>query len=169
LPTPAALSAETIRRTASRLPDEIPRTLMAALQYVVEGGHTLSGTIRPSGNKNAALPIICAALLTEHPVTLENVPRIRDVETLVELIASAGAEVQWSARNTLHIHAKTVSGAKLDPVLCRKIRASILLAGPLLARCGEIQLPPPGGDVIGRRRVDTHFLALERLGASFDL
>jgi UDP-N-acetylglucosamine 1-carboxyvinyltransferase len=142
---------------------------MNALQFVVQGGHTLSGTIRPSGNKNAALPIICAALITDHPVTLENVPRIRDVETLVELIASAGAEVQWSARNTLEIHAKTLQAATLDPVLCRKIRASILLAAPLLARCGEIRLPPPGGDVIGRRRVDTHFLALEQLGASFDL
>jgi UDP-N-acetylglucosamine 1-carboxyvinyltransferase len=142
---------------------------MNALQFVVQGGHRLSGTIRPSGNKNAALPIICAALLTEHPVTLENVPRIRDVETLVELIASAGAEVRWISRNSLHIHAKTLRAANLDPVLCRKIRASILLAGPLLARCGEIELPPPGGDVIGRRRVDTHFLALERLGASFDL
>jgi UDP-N-acetylglucosamine 1-carboxyvinyltransferase len=142
---------------------------MNALQFVVQGGHKLSGTIRPSGNKNAALPIVCAALLTDQPVTLENVPRIRDVETLVELIASIGAEVRWSGRNTLEIHAKTLHPANLDPVLCRKIRASILLAGPLLARCGEIELPPPGGDVIGRRRVDTHFLALERLGASFDL
>ena len=142
---------------------------MSALQFVVQGGQTLSGTIRPSGNKNAALPIICAALLTDQPVTLENVPRIRDVETLVELIASAGVDVSWTSRNTLHIHAKTVVSTKLDPVLCRKIRASILLAGPLLARCGQIELPPPGGDVIGRRRVDTHFLALERLGAVFEL
>jgi UDP-N-acetylglucosamine 1-carboxyvinyltransferase len=142
---------------------------MSALQYVVEGGRRLSGTIRPSGNKNAALPIVCAALLTEHPVVLENVPRIRDVETLVELIASTGVEVRWAERNTLHIHAKHVASSKLDPELCRKIRASILLAAPMLARCGEIELPPPGGDVIGRRRVDTHFLALERLGASFDL
>ncbi len=143
--------------------------MSSALQFVVEGGHTLSGTIRPSGNKNAALPIICGALLTEHPVILENVPRIRDVETLVELIASAGVDVTWAERNTLHIHAKTVQSAKLDPVLCKKIRASILLAGPMLARCGHIELPPPGGDVIGRRRVDTHFLALERLGASFEV
>ncbi len=142
---------------------------MSALQFVVQGGHKLSGTIRPSGNKNAALPIICAALLTEHPVFLENVPRIRDVETLVELIASAGVDLEWTGQNTLRIHAKTVQSTKLDPVLCRKIRASILLAGPLLARCGHIELPPPGGDVIGRRRVDTHFLALERLGASFEL
>jgi UDP-N-acetylglucosamine 1-carboxyvinyltransferase len=142
---------------------------MSALQFIVQGGQKLSGTIYPSGNKNAALPIICAALLTEHPVTLTNVPRIRDVETLVELIASMDVDVSWTERNTLAIHAHTIRSTKLDPVLCRKIRASILLAGPLLARCGHIELPPPGGDVIGRRRVDTHFLALERLGASFDL
>jgi UDP-N-acetylglucosamine 1-carboxyvinyltransferase len=142
---------------------------MSALQYVVEGGQKLSGTIRPSGNKNAALPIVCAALLTEHPVVLENVPRIRDVETLVELIGSTGVEVRWAERNRLHIHAKHVASSRLDPDLCRKIRASILLAAPMLARCGEIELPPPGGDVIGRRRVDTHFLALERLGAHFEL
>lgn len=142
---------------------------MSALQFVVQGGHKLSGTIVPSGNKNAALPIICAALLTEHPVVLENVPRIRDVETLVDLIATLGVDVKWADRNTLHIHAKTVKSASLDPKLCRRIRASILLAAPLLARCGSIELPPPGGDVIGRRRVDTHFLALERLGADFEL
>ncbi|MGH7622189.1 MAG: UDP-N-acetylglucosamine 1-carboxyvinyltransferase [Gemmatimonadaceae bacterium] len=142
---------------------------MSALQFIVQGGQRLKGDIRPSGNKNAALPIICGALLTEHPVTLENVPRIRDVETLVELVQSTGAELRWTGPNTLHIHAKTVRSADLDPQLCRKIRASILLAGPLLARCGHIKLPPPGGDVIGRRRVDTHFLALERLGVLFDL
>jgi UDP-N-acetylglucosamine 1-carboxyvinyltransferase len=141
---------------------------MNALQFVVEGGHRLSGTIRPSGNKNAALPIVAAALLSEHPVVLQNVPRIRDVETLVELVRSLDVEVEWAERNTLHIHAKTVNAARLDPNLCRRIRASILLAAPLLARCGEIELPPPGGDVIGRRRVDTHFLALERLGAGFE-
>jgi UDP-N-acetylglucosamine 1-carboxyvinyltransferase len=135
-------------------------------QYLVEGGHKLSGTIEPSGNKNAALPIIAAALLTEHPVTLENVPRIRDTETLVELVQSVGAVAEWRARNTLFIHAKTVRAADLDPELCARIRASILLAGPLLARCGEVTLPPPGGDVIGRRRLDTHFLAFEQLGAS---
>jgi UDP-N-acetylglucosamine 1-carboxyvinyltransferase len=166
---PVALSAETIRRTASRLPDEILELLMAALQYVVEGGSTLSGTIRPSGNKNAALPIIAAALLSEEPVTLENVPRIRDVETLVELIRSAGVVAEWKQRNTLSIDAKSVRSAELDPQLCRKIRASILLAAPMLARCGTVTLPPPGGDVIGRRRLDTHFLALQQLGTHFDL
>src|SRR5437868_12275315 len=142
---------------------------MGALQYIVEGGRRLSGTIRPSGNKNAALPIIAASLLTEHPVVLENVPRIRDVEILVELVRSVGAQVEWTERNKLRIHAKSVRAAELDPELCRRIRASILLAAPLLARCGEIELPPPGGDVIGRRRLDTHFLALERLGVAFDL
>src|SRR5205085_3194325 len=94
---------------------------------------------------------------------------IRDVETLVELIASAGVDVEWTERNTLTIHAKKLRVGELDPELCKKIRASILLAGPLLARCGEIVLPPPGGDVIGRRRVDTHFLALQQLGATFEL
>lgn len=142
---------------------------MHALQFVVEGGHTLSGTIRPSGNKNAALPIVAGALLTEHPVTLHNVPRIRDVVSLVELIRSVGAEAQWTGSNTLEIHAKSISPAALDPDLCRRIRASILLAGPLLARCGQVVLPPPGGDVIGRRRLDTHFLALEAMGAEFHL
>ena len=138
-----------------------------ALQYIVEGGHRLSGTITPSGNKNAALPIVASALITDQPVILENVPRIRDVETLVELVKSVGASAEWSERNTLRIHAKEVRAADLDPELCKKIRGAILLAAPLLARCGEVTLPPPGGDVIGRRRLDTHFLALEQLGATF--
>jgi UDP-N-acetylglucosamine 1-carboxyvinyltransferase len=138
---------------------------MKNIQYVVDGGRSLSGTIRPAGNKNAALPIVCAALLTDEPVTLTNVPRIRDIETLVELIRTVGADVEWTEANTLRIHAKSVRAAALDPALCARIRASILLAGPLLARCGEITLAPPGGDVIGRRRLDTHFLALEQLGA----
>ncbi|MGH7664528.1 MAG: UDP-N-acetylglucosamine 1-carboxyvinyltransferase [Gemmatimonadaceae bacterium] len=139
---------------------------MSGLQFIVEGGRRLSGSIRPSGNKNAALPIVAAALLTEHPVTLENVPRIRDLETLVDLVRTLDVEAEWQGRNTLHIHAATIRASALDPELCARIRASILLAGPLLARCGGLTLPPPGGDVIGRRRVDTHFLALEQLGAT---
>jgi UDP-N-acetylglucosamine 1-carboxyvinyltransferase len=138
---------------------------MAPLQFIVEGSHPLSGSIRPSGNKNAALPIVAAALLTEQPVTLENVPRIRDVVTLVELVRTLGVEIGWTARNTLAIRAREIEDTTLDPELCSRIRASILLAAPLLARRGEVTLPPPGGDVIGRRRVDTHFLALEQLGA----
>ncbi|HEX7546667.1 MAG TPA: UDP-N-acetylglucosamine 1-carboxyvinyltransferase [Gemmatimonadaceae bacterium] len=139
---------------------------MSAVQFLVEGGNRLSGSIRPSGNKNAALPIVSAALLTDQPVTLENVPRIRDLETLVDLVKSTGAHIEWTARNTLRIHAKTVNASSLDPALCTRIRASILLAAPLLARCGHVELSPPGGDVIGRRRLDTHFLALERFGAT---
>lgn len=142
---------------------------MPQLQFVVEGGHRLAGAIRPSGNKNAALPIVAASLLTEHPVTLTNVPRIRDLETLVELVRTVGTAAEWTGRNTLRLESKTLRAADLDPVLCAKIRASILLASPLLARCGEVRLPPPGGDVIGRRRVDTHFLALEQLGTTHTL
>src|ERR1700759_3558403 len=111
---------------------------VAPIQYIVEGGHRLSASTEPAGNKNSALPIIAAALLTEHPVTLENVPRIRDTETLVELIQSVGAAADWRGRNTLAIHAKSIRAADLDPELCARIRASILLAGPLLARCGEV-------------------------------
>jgi len=142
---------------------------MPAVQYVVEGGRTLSGTIRPSGNKNAALPIVAAALLSESTVNLENVPHIRDIETLIELLHSVGASVEWTGQNSLRIEARNIVASDLDADLCAKIRASILLVAPLLARCGEIHLPPPGGDVIGRRRLDTHFLALEQLGAKVSL
>ncbi|MCC5971834.1 MAG: UDP-N-acetylglucosamine 1-carboxyvinyltransferase [Pararhodobacter sp.] len=139
------------------------------VQYIVEGGHRIDGTIEPSGNKNAALPIVAAALLTDQRVELHNVPRIRDIEALVELIQSVGAEANWLGRNTLEITARNLRPADLDPDLCARIRASILLAGPMLARCGEVTLPPPGGDVIGRRRVDTHFLALQQLGATIEV
>jgi UDP-N-acetylglucosamine 1-carboxyvinyltransferase len=142
---------------------------MSSVQFIVEGGHRLQGAIRPAGNKNAALPILAAALLTEHPVTLRNVPRIRDIETLVELLRTTGAQCEWTGPNALRIHAKVVRAAELDPVLCARIRASILLAAPLLARCGEVTLAPPGGDVIGRRRLDTHFHVLQALGAEYDL
>jgi len=134
------------------------------MRFLVEGGRRLSGTIRPTGNKNAALPIVAATLLTEHPVTLENVPRIRDIEILVELLATTGADARWTGANTLKVHAKSVAARSLDLEMCKRIRGSILLAAPLLARCGEVTLAPPGGDVIGRRRLDTHFLALEQLG-----
>ena len=140
---------------------------MPSPQFIVDGGRRLAGTIRPTGNKNAALPILCAALLTDQPVTLRNVPRIRDIESLVQLIRQSGASAEWSPddANTLVIHAKVVRGDSLDPELCKGIRASILLAAPLLARAGKVTLAPPGGDVIGRRRLDTHFLALAALGA----
>ena len=151
------------------MPSALLPPRMPAIQYIVEGGHRLSGTIRPAGNKNAALPIVAAALLCEHPVVLHNVPRIRDIETLVELIRTTGAHCDWSNANSLRIHAKTVHSADLDPVMCARIRASILLAAPLLARCGDVTLSPPGGDVIGRRRLDTHFHVLQALGARYEL
>lgn len=142
---------------------------MPNIQFVVEGGRPLAGAIRPSGNKNAALPIVAATLLTDQPVTLHNVPRIRDLETLVELVRTTGASADWSGRNTLQVHARSLRRGPLDPAMCARIRASILLAAPLLVRNGEVELTPPGGDVIGRRRLDTHFLALEQLGAAHEL
>ena len=134
-------------------------------KYVVEGGVPLNGSIRPAGNKNAALPIICATLLSDQPITLENVPDIRDVRTLLELMEQLGCSVDWHGDGTVTIQAKDIRIAEVDRGLAARIRASILLAGPMLARTGSMILPPPGGDVIGRRRVDTHFLALQRLGA----
>jgi UDP-N-acetylglucosamine 1-carboxyvinyltransferase len=135
-------------------------------RFVVTGGAPLHGTIRPAGNKNAALPVIAATLVADGPVTLDNIPRIRDVETLLALLADLGAMVDWTGENQLAIDTRPVRIKPLDARLAASIRASILLAGPLLARFGKVVLPPPGGDVIGRRRVDTHFLALERLGAT---
>ncbi|HVG68128.1 MAG TPA: UDP-N-acetylglucosamine 1-carboxyvinyltransferase [Gaiellales bacterium] len=137
--------------------------------FLIEGGTPLSGTVRPAGNKNAALPILAACLLTADPVTLENVPRIRDVEEMIELIVALGVDVEWLAQNTVRVWASDVASTKLDPELCERIRASILFAGPLLARFGAADVPPPGGDVIGRRRVDTHLMALAALGADIDV
>ena len=136
-------------------------------KFAVEGGRRLQGTITPAGNKNAALPMLAATLLTEEEVILENVPDIRDVRTLIDLIGDLGAETEWTGRNEVRIRAKDIGHAQLDAAAAARIRASILLAGPMLARTGGMQLPPPGGDVIGRRRMDTHFLALQKLGAEF--
>lgn len=135
-------------------------------RFIVQGGRALSGTVRPAGNKNAALPILAASLLADGPVELGNIPRIRDVEMMLALLADLGAGIEWTGPNDLRIDARSAASKPLDPALCARIRASILLAAPLLARFGLVQLPPPGGDVIGRRRVDTHFLALAALGAS---
>jgi len=136
--------------------------------FVIEGGVPLSGTVRPAGNKNAALPTLAACLLTADPVTLENVPRIRDVEAMIALLVDIGVEVEWLDRNTVRVWAAEVTGTRLDADLCTRIRASILLAGPLLARFGAAEVPPPGGDVIGRRRVDTHLMAFSALGADVE-
>jgi UDP-N-acetylglucosamine 1-carboxyvinyltransferase len=133
--------------------------------FVIDGGRPLNGRVRAAGNKNGALPILAACLLTDEPVTLRNVPHIRDVETMAELIADVGADVDWTAPNEIRIHAAHVDKHELDPVLCSRIRASFLLAGPLLSRLGRVTVPPPGGDVIGRRRLDPHIHALTELDA----
>ncbi|MEW6502933.1 MAG: UDP-N-acetylglucosamine 1-carboxyvinyltransferase [Chloroflexota bacterium] len=134
-------------------------------KFIIEGGHPLYGEVTPAGNKNAALPLLAACLLTDEPVILRNIPDILDVRTMRALLESLGVEIKPLDTHTWQIQAKTIRPADLDPDLTRKIRASILLAGPMTARMGELRLPPPGGDVIGRRRVDTHILALTRLGA----
>ncbi len=134
-------------------------------KFHIEGGISLKGEMTPSGNKNAALPILAATLLTNEPVILHNVPNIRDVNDMRKLVASLGVKIENIGGNSWRIAAHTVRPADLDPDLCRRIRASILLAGPMLARTGGFRLPPPGGDVIGRRRLDTHTLALKALGA----
>lgn len=134
-------------------------------KFVIEGGYPLHGEVTPAGNKNAALPMLTACLLTEEPVILRNMPLIGDVHIMRQLIESLGVEIQPLEPHTWRIHAKEVREADLDPDLSRKVRSSILLAGPMTARTGELHLPPPGGDVIGRRRVDTHMLAMRKLGA----
>ena len=141
---------------------------MSIEAFVIEGGVPLSGEATPGGNKNAALPLLAATLLTDEPVVLHNVPAIRDVRTMQALLQSLGAEVLPLEEDSWRIHARDIHPTDLDAGLCRSIRASILLAGPMVARAGEVRLPPPGGDVIGRRRVDTHTLALRALGAQAD-
>jgi UDP-N-acetylglucosamine 1-carboxyvinyltransferase len=135
--------------------------------FVIEGGRPLSGSVRAAGNKNGALPILAASVLASEEVRLRNVPRIRDVETMLALLADIGAEVEWTAENEVRVDPADVAKTDLDPELCREIRASFLLAGPLLARFGRVTVPPPGGDVIGRRRLDTHVHAFSALGAEF--
>jgi UDP-N-acetylglucosamine 1-carboxyvinyltransferase len=135
-----------------------------AESFVIEGGRPLTGSVRAAGNKNGALPIIAACLLTGEPVTLTNLPRIRDVETMLELVHSLGAEAEWTGANEARIHAAGLTAHEVDEILAERIRASFLLAGPLLARVGRASVPPPGGDVIGRCRLDPHLHAFQRLG-----
>jgi UDP-N-acetylglucosamine 1-carboxyvinyltransferase len=133
--------------------------------FVIEGGRPLSGHIRAAGNKNGALPIMAACLLTDEAVVLTNVPRIRDVETMGELLQHLGADVDWTGPNQLRVQAADLVTHEVDEELADRFRASFLVAGPLLARDGRASVPPPGGDVIGRRRLDPHIHAFERLGA----
>ncbi len=138
-------------------------------EYLIEGGFPIKGTIRASGNKNAALPCIAAALLSDEPVILRNIPEIEDTAVMLNILQSFGAKA-----TNLGSHSWKIEADKLQPIcipaeLSKKIRASILFAGPLLARLGKAEMLPPGGDVIGRRRLDTHFLALEQLGARVEI
>ncbi|HXD09719.1 MAG TPA: UDP-N-acetylglucosamine 1-carboxyvinyltransferase [Anaerolineales bacterium] len=137
-------------------------------KFVIEGGVPLSGEVTPAGNKNAALPLIAACLLTDEPVILRNLPPIKDVLVMRQLMESLGVRVEELDPTVWRITARELEPADLDPDLCRRIRASILLAGPMSARFGEFKLSPPGGDVIGRRRLDTHILALRALGAEVE-
>ena len=138
-------------------------------EYHIEGGFPVKGTIRASGNKNAALPCIAATLLTSEPVTLRNIPKIEDTGVMLEILKALGAEVENPEPNVWKIHAKKIESNAIPCELSKRIRASILFAGPLLARTGKVIMPPPGGDVIGRRRLDTHFLALTELGANVNI
>jgi UDP-N-acetylglucosamine 1-carboxyvinyltransferase len=135
--------------------------------FVIEGGRPLSGRVRASGNKNGALPILAACLLTEEQVILENVPRIRDVDTMLGLLSHLGADAEWTGPNAVRVRAQNITH-EIDEELASRIRASFLLAGPLLGRLGRAKVPPPGGDIIGRRRLDPHIHAFAELGAAFE-
>ncbi|HEY6890410.1 MAG TPA: UDP-N-acetylglucosamine 1-carboxyvinyltransferase [Solirubrobacter sp.] len=137
-------------------------------KFVIEGGVPLSGTVVPAGNKNAALPLLACALLTEERVTLHNVPRIRDTEALLDLLADLGVTIDRPEPNTVVLCAADVHKTEVDAALAERIRASFLAAGPLLARFGSALMPPPGGDVIGRRRLDPHLDAFRALGATVE-
>src|SRR3989440_9791679 len=141
----------------------------AAKSFVIAGGRPLRGGTRAAGNRNGALPILAACLLTAEPVQLHNVPRIVDVETMIELLNDLGAEADWTGPNDVAVHAAEVVKQELDEELCSRMRASFLLVGPLLARVGSVSAPPPGGDVIGRRRLDPHIHAFAELGAQIEI
>jgi len=138
-------------------------------KYVIEGGSPIRGRVRASGNKNAALPCIAATLLAGAPVTLRNIPEIEDVQVMLDVLRYLGASVEPKGPNAWSIDTRRVGRTDVPREAAKKVRASILFAGPLLARFGEMTLPPPGGDVIGRRRIDTHVLALEELGARIEI
>jgi UDP-N-acetylglucosamine 1-carboxyvinyltransferase len=137
-------------------------------KFVIRGGVPLSGELTVAGNKNAALPILAACLLTEEELLLHRVPRIRDTEAQLALLERLGVEVAWVADNSVRLCARGVTEVSVDEELSKQIRASVLLAGPLLARFGEARMPPPGGDFIGRRRLDAHLDAFKDLGARVD-
>ncbi len=138
-------------------------------KYIIEGNRPLSGKIKAGGNKNAALPCLCAALLTDQKVVLRNIPEIEDVKVMMNVMRELGVEIEKIEDGVFSLEAKNINTVVVPKEGAQKMRASILLAGPLLARCRRAVLPPPGGDVIGRRRLDTHFLAFEALGAEIHI
>jgi len=138
-------------------------------EYVIEGGYPIQGTITASGNKNAALPCLTATLLTSEPVILHNIPEIQDTNVMIEILKSLGAKVEKLSKNNWKIQCENIVTSELPKDMTKKVRGSIVFAGPLIARTGKCEMMPPGGDVIGRRRVDTHFLALEQLGANISV
>jgi len=138
-------------------------------KYVIDGGYPLTGRIRANGNKNAALPCVAACLLTSEPVRLTNVPEIEDILVMFDILRDLGSTVVRESSNTFLVTTTNIHKHDISAELAKKVRASILFAGPMLARVGKVILPPPGGDVIGRRRLDTHFLALSELGARFEV
>src|SRR3954454_15221530 len=137
-------------------------------KFIIQGGVPLSGEVVPAGNKNAALPILAACLLTEEELVVRNVPRIRDVESMLGLLEKLGVEVEWTDDNEVRLQAANIVGTDVDEELANRIRASFLVAGPLLARFGQVNMPPPGGDTIGRRRLDAHLDAFRDMGAKID-
>ena len=176
-PTTVAIGVERSGVTAqgTGLPEngELPdsansNTHSSMARFIIRGQRTLSGTLQATGNKNAALPMIAAALLTDEPVTLENVPDIVDARVMLEILGQLGVSHEWRGRSLI-IHARDVRSTEPDAALSRRVRGSILFAGPLLARCGSVSIPGAGGDAIGRRRLDTHFFGLCGLGAEMDV
>lgn len=138
-------------------------------KYIIEGSFPIKGRIKSSGNKNAALPCLAATLLTDEEVVLKNLPDIEDVRVMVDILKDLGSSVKKSGKHEYRIKTSNIKKETISPELSQEIRASILFAGPLLARVGKVVMPPPGGDVIGRRRLDTHFLALKELGARIEI
>ena len=135
-------------------------------EYVIDGGYPITGTVTASGNKNAALPCLAATLLTSEPVIIHNIPEIQDTNVMIEILKALGAKVEKLSKNNWKIQCENIEKTELPENLAKKVRGAIVFAGPLVARTGKCDMMPPGGDVIGRRRVDTHFLALEQLGAN---
>src|SRR4051812_18038570 len=165
-----AVHSHTRSHACSRFRGSATAVKLAAAvdKFVIEGGVPLSGTIVPAGNKNAALPLLACCLLTPEQVVLHNVPAIRDVEAMLHLLADLGVAIERRDGNTVALQAADVSKPTVDAGFAERIRASFLAAGPLLSRFGEAVMPPPGGDVIGRRRLDPHLDAFRALGATVE-